>query len=236
MERVRPGGRGGLAARRRLPRRGRRWGCGSRRTPATLVALVAVGITTGAAASTAARATATTLACARAPAAPAASQATNAHQSRVLMLWGGVTPDGQLRLEPAFVMDSPEKLPSASGPYRLEVVGDGGVTLLSLDFAMDEISDGGGGFLFMAPFREEWRGALDRIVLSGPTGTATLDRETRRPMAIVIDHASGQIRAILRGDAAEARIEAADTGGTEAEAADGTRVLVSYGLPGQGPQ
>ena len=87
----------------------------------------------------------------------------------------------------------------------------------------------------MAPFREEWRGTLDRIVLRGPEGTITLDRDTRRPMAIVIDRASGQIRAILRGDAVEARIEAAETEG-EAEAADGTRVLVSYGLPGQGPQ
>lgn len=151
------------------------------------------------------------------------------------MLWGGVTPGGQLRLDPAFVMDAPENLPSASGPYRLEVTGDGGATLLSLDFAMDEISDGSGGFLFMAPFREEWRGTLERIVLSGPSGTATLDRNTHRPMVIVIDRASGQIRAILRGDAAEARI-AERAEGAQAEAADGTRILVSYGLPGLGPQ
>ena len=156
------------------------------------------------------------------------------------MLWGGVTPDGELRLDPAFVMDAPETLPPTPGPYRLEVVGAAGSTLLSLDFKMDEISDGSGGFLFMAPFREEWRGALDRIVLTGPAGTATLDRETRRPMAIVIDRASGRIRAILRGAAAEDRIAAAaeegqvDTAGA-IETADGTRVLVSYGLPGPVP-
>ena len=155
------------------------------------------------------------------------------------MLWGGVTPDGELRLDPAFVMDASEKLPSAPGPYRLQVVGAAGATLLSLDFEMDEISDGSGGFLFMAPFRDQWRGALDRIVLTGPAGTATLDRDTRRPMAIVIDRASGQIRAILRGAAAEARIAAAAEQG-EADAAEviemseGTRVLVSYGLPGSG--
>lgn len=236
MEEGRPSGLGGLAARRLLPGHGVRWGCGSRRTPAALVALAAATVATAAAGTIATGAIAATATCAHAPAAPPAPPGTDTPQSKALMLWGGVSPDGQLRLEPAFVMDSPEKLPSAPGPYRLEVVGDGGATLLSLDFAMDEISDGGGGFLFTAPFREEWHGALDRIVLSGPTGTATLDRETRRPMAIVIDRASGQIRAILRGDAAEARIEAAETGGTEADVADGTRVLVSYGLPGQGPQ
>lgn len=235
MEKGRRGGGRGLAARRQLPGHGFRLGCGSRRTPVPFAVLAAATVATAAAGTIATGAIAATTGCAHAPAAPPAPPATDAPQSRTLMLWGGVTPGGQLRLDPAFVMDVPEKLPSSAGPYRLEVVGDGGATLLALDFAMDEISDGGGGFLFMAPFREEWRGTLDRIVLRGPEGTITLDRDTRRPMAIVIDRASGQIRAILRGDAVEARIEAAETEG-EAEAADGTRVLVSYGLPGQRPQ
>ena len=212
MEEGRPGGRGKLTARQHPLGHGPRGGSGGGRTPWLLASLAAAVVATA---------------------------ASDAHQPHVLMLWGGVTPDGELRLDPAFVMDAPEKLPSAPGPYRLEVVGAGGTTLLSLDFEMDEISDGSGGFLFMAPFREQWRGALDRIVLTGPAGTATLDRETRRPMAIVIDRASGQIRAILRGAAAEARIAAAAEQ-READAAevietsDGTRVLVSYGLPGSG--
>lgn len=199
-----------MTARRRLLGRDHQWGCGLRRTPATLVALASVSIAAGAGGS------------------PAAA---DAPQSQVLMLWGGVTPDGQLRLDPAFIMDAPEKLPSVPGPYRLEVAGDGGDTLFTLDFAMDEISDGSGGFLFMAPFREEWRGGLDRIVLTGPAGTATLDRGTHRPTVIVIDNASGQIRAILRGAGAEARIEAVEEKGTDADSAGGTRLLVSYGLP-----
>lgn len=213
MEEGRPSGRGGVTARQHRLGHGLRGGCGPGRTPWLLASLAAAFVATA---------------------------ATDAHQSQVLMLWGGVTPDGELRLDPAFVMDAPEKLPSAPGPYRLEVVGGAGATLLSLDFRMDEISDGGGGFLFMAPFREEWRGALDRIVLTGPAGTATLDQGTRRPMAIVIDGASGQIRAILRGAAAEARIATATVEGQAdaagaIETADGTRVLVSYGLPGTGP-
>ena len=162
--------------------------------------------------------------------------ATDFTQDQVLMLWGGVSPDGRLRFDPAFVMDAPEKMPSRAGPYRIEVSGDGGSELLSLDFDMDEISDGSGGFLFMVPFRDEWRGTLDRIVLRGPEGSVTLDRDTHRPMVIVIDRASGQIRAILRGAAAEARIESMAAQGAEpGNAAGDTRVLVSYGLPRDGP-
>ena len=152
------------------------------------------------------------------------------------MLWGGVSPDGDLHLDPAFVLDAPASLPDEIGPYRIEVFGAGRVSLVSLDFEMGRMSEGGGGFVFMVPFRDDWP-ALDRIVLTGPEGTAWLDRDTRVPMAIVIDRASGRIRAILRGDAAEARIAAAADESTQANAAvSDTRVLVSYGLPRPVPE
>ena len=51
------------------------------------------------------------------------------------------------------------------------------------------------------------------------------------PRAIGVDRASGRIRAILRGDAAEARIAANEEGAQPDTADSGTRVLVSYGLP-----
>ena len=155
----------------------------------------------------------------------------NRLQSRSLMLWGGVTPGGDLHLDPAFVLDAPTSLPDDPGPYRIEVFGEDRASLVSLDFRMGQISEGGGGFVFTVPFRDDWP-PLDRIVLTGPEGTVALDRETHVPMAIVVDRASGQIRAILRGDAAEARIAAAAQEGARADTADsGTRVLVSYGLP-----
>lgn len=152
------------------------------------------------------------------------------------MLWGGVSPDGRLRLDPAFVLDAPISLPSEPGPYRIEGFGPEHAPLFSLDFEMGRISEGGGGFVFMVALGDEWP-ALDRIVLTGPAGTATLDRETRRPMAIVVDRASGQIRAILRGPAAEARIAAAAEEEARVDTAgSATRVLVSYGLPGRIPR
>ncbi|MDE2782796.1 MAG: hypothetical protein OXK77_07560 [Gemmatimonadota bacterium] len=157
-------------------------------------------------------------------------------QDRSLMLWGGVSPDGDLHLDPAFVLDAPASLPDETGAYRIEVFGAGRVSLVSLDFEMGQLSEGGGGFVFMVPFRDDWP-TLDRIVLTGPEGTARLDRDTRMPMAIVVDRASGRIRAILRGDAAEARIAAAALEEARADTADGgTRVLVSYGLPRPVPQ
>ena len=176
------------------------------------------------------------------------------------MLWGGVSPTGALHLDPAFVLDAPATPPPPPGPYNLEGIDDDGATLFSLDFEMGQMSEGGGGFVFMLPFREEWLGAADstaaadstdaatraaaadptttasptlaRIVLTGPEGSATLDRETRVPMAIVIDRATGRIRAILRGEDAEARIAALSETGAQADAAgDDTRVVFSYGLP-----
>ena len=155
-----------------------------------------------------------------------------APQDRSLMLWGGVSPGGDLRLDPAFVLDAPASLPDGPGPYRIEVFGDGRASLFSADFTMGRMSKGGGGFVFTVPFRDDWP-ALERIVLTGPEGTAALDRDSHVPTAIVVDRASGRIRAILRGEAAEARIAAAAAAeGAQADTAEsGTRVLVSYGLP-----
>ncbi len=147
--------------------------------------------------------------------------AVGAAQSRSLMLWGGVDPDGALRLDPAFVVDGPVNLPDRNGPYRVEGFDEAGASVFALDFDMTEISEGGGSFLFMVPVRASW-GSLGRIVLTGPEGTAALDRDTKTPMAIVIDRESGQVRAMLRGADAEARIG-------DGRTADS--VLVSYGLP-----
>ena len=80
----------------------------------------------------------------------------------------------------------------------------------------------------MIPYKDEWATTLHRIVISGPEGTATLDRDTNRPTAIVIDRVTGRIRAILR-----------DYDGGLVQpmglADAGTEVLVSYGIPGAVP-
>ena len=148
-----------------------------------------------------------------------------------LLLWGSVDAEGRLRLDPAFSLDAPAKLPSGPGPYRVEGFAPDGTSAFAIDFAMDEASEGGGGFHYLIPFEEERLASLERIVLSGPEGSVELGRQTLAPpIAIVIDQDSGRIRSVLRGEAAENAV-----GMAAARAPGGPpvreRVLVSYGLP-----
>ena len=163
-------------------------------------------------------------------AAPAGAARDRPKGSR-LLLWGGVDTEGRLRLDPAFALDAPAKLPTGSGPYRVEGFALDGTSAFAVDFAMDEASEGGGGFHYLIPFEEERLASLERIVLSGPEGSVELGRETLAPpIAIVVDGDSGRIRSILRGEAAENAV-----GMAAARAPGGPpvreRVLVSYGLP-----
>ena len=156
----------------------------------------------------------------------------DARRTRNLLVWGSRSADGRLQLDPAFVLDAPTKMPSRTGPYRVEGLDATGASMFALDFEMDELSEGGGSFLFMIPFEEARLDLLDRIVLSGPEGEATLDHDTDTPMAIVIDRTTGRIRSILRGEAAAARAAAMNAGVAVVDS--GTEVLISYGLPARG--
>ncbi len=152
-----------------------------------------------------------------------------------LLVRGGISPDGDLHLDPAFVLDAPAKTPTAPGPYRIEAVANDGSFISAHDFDMDEISVGGGGFLFLLPFSEAAIGDLDRIVLTGPEASVALDRGAPvDPVAIVLDRATGHIRSILRGEEAAAEAVRAQVVGARAGAAVGgaTLTLISYGLPG----
>ena len=161
---------------------------------------------------------------------------TPAEPGRHLLLWGGASLEGELRLDPAFILDMPAQLPAHPGPYRLEGFGGGGEPEFSLDFAMDDITHGGGTFLFAIPYEEEWHESLQRIVLTGPEGRVELSEDAQDPVALVLDRQAGRLRSVLRGEDAVAASAAlaADASGPDFTGAD-TRVLVSYGLPGMTP-
>ena len=116
-----------------------------------------------------------------------------------LLLWGGVNADGTPFLEPAFVVTAPASLPDSVGDYRIEGLGADSTELFSLTFGMLEVADaeGASGFTFVLPAVPGWDDALASIRLSGPAGSATLDLETERPMAILRDRTTGQVRAFL---------------------------------------
>ena len=146
-----------------------------------------------------------------------------------LLLWGGVDSAGTPQLQPAFVVDAPPLLPEQSGPWTVEGQDAAGRILFSLTFAMPEVADAGvgtGNFAYTLPIRPGWETLAD-ITLSGPNGTATLDGSTDRPMTIIRDGRTGQVRAILGDDEALA----ADATGSLEQVRD-LVTLTSRGLPG----
>lgn len=136
------------------------------------------------------------------------------------LLLRGRAVNGELVLEPAFLVETQPVLPTAGGPYRLEGFGAGGRIVFSFDFTPTPLEFGGGDFLFALPYDAELNGALERVVLSGPEGEFVLGPSTTSPMAIITNRDNGQVRAILRNW----------NGGLNL--LDGnTEVMVSDGLP-----
>ena len=153
---------------------------------------------------------------------------------RSLLLWGGIDADRVPFLEPVFVIEAPPSLPNATGDYRVAGRADDGSVLFSLDFDMPVIADGDGSssFLFMLPVQPGWEGRLASVTLTGPGGSATLDEDSRRPMAILRDPGTRQIRAILRDLPPTVTTQAiADTTVTRDS---GVEVLFSRGIPDPG--
>ncbi len=155
--------------------------------------------------------------------------AANVPSTRGLLLWGGVSENGALLLEPAFVVDAPMSLPQLDGPYRLTGEDAEGNTLFTLPFGMAEIADGGGGsFAFILPVQRDWATRLNSITLSGPEGVSSLDGKDDPSAALLLDSVTGKVRGILR--------DWPETGVTEASARrvlpePGLEVVISRGVP-----
>ena len=150
---------------------------------------------------------------------------------RSLLLWGGVDAGGAPFLEPAFVVKAPASLPRSTGEYEIiGRTGDGDV-LFSLPFQMPEVADGDGrsSFTFVLPVQPEWADQLTSITLSGPGGSVTLDQGTNRPVTILRNPRTGQIRAILRGAAAAP--ESVDATVSALSLDPGLERLSSRGIP-----
>ncbi|MDE2879404.1 hypothetical protein [Candidatus Palauibacter soopunensis] len=151
--------------------------------------------------------------------------------AKSLLLWGGVDEENNLFLDPAMVIDAPAVLPRAGGAYRLTGLTADDRELFALSFDMPTVADGDGraSFAFALPTEPAWSDVLARITLFGPEGSTTLDGESDRPVAILLDPVAGRVRGILRhsGEAALAEAAAADL----ARAAGGLEVLYSRGIP-----
>ena len=163
----------------------------------------------------------------------AAAAAAAASPAESLLLWGGVGSDGRPYLEPTFVIEASLVLPGSGGEYRITGRTGEDAELFDLAFAMPEVADGDGrtNFAFVLPTRSGWETALASITLSGPDGSATLDESTDRPMAILRDPRTGQVRGFLRDPPAATQAAADAAGGA---ARQGLEVLFGRGIPDVG--
>ena len=162
--------------------------------------------------------------------------------ARSLLLWGGVDGRGAPFLEPAFVVDAPASLPSSTGDYR--IVGrtaERGAVLAG-------VRDAGGGRrrrTVVVRLRRSRRAGVDqgtdRHHAPGSGGSVTLDKDTNRPVTILRNRRTGQIRGILRNSPVPA--ETRDTTASALSRVPGAEefglrqdpdveVLTSNGLPG----
>ena len=141
-------------------------------------------------------------------------------EESTLMLWGHMGDDGELLMEPAFLVESRPSVPATGGPYRLEGFAEGGDLRFGFDFTPEPLEFGGGQFHFTVPYDPDRDGRLERVVLSGPEGEFILGPSSTSPMAIIINRSSGQVRAILRDWDGQASIAVGDTD-----------IMVSDGLP-----
>ena len=150
--------------------------------------------------------------------------------AKSLLLWGGMDPEGEPFLEPAFVVDAPAALPDSAGEYRVTGRTASGGELFSLSFTMPETADGDGSssFVFVLPVRSGWENSLASITLSGPGGSFTLDGDSDLSVTILRNPRTGQVRGILR-DLPPAAQAANDATGSIAE--PGLEVLFSRGIP-----
>ena len=151
--------------------------------------------------------------------------------TRSLLVWGGVSDSGEPYLEPAFVVDGPAALPESGGAYEISGRSEAGEPLFSLNFDMLEVadSDGSSSFAFLIPAGSDWDANLAGIRLSGPGGSAVLDRDTNRPVTILRDSRTGRIRGILR-DLPPAELANADALSSSLRV-PGVEVNTSRGMP-----
>ena len=120
-------------------------------------------------------------------------------KSKGLLVWGGVNEEGELELEPAFVVDAPPSKSTLPGPYRLTGRSEDGFVLFALDFGMAELGDGeGNAFAFVIPVLPGWADRLYDITFTGPEGVVSVGRNSDRSAALLLDRDTGIVRGILR--------------------------------------
>ena len=148
-----------------------------------------------------------------------------------LLLWGGLTEQGQLALNPTFVVHASPQLPTALGSYALHLNSRDGTKLLTLRFDMHDIANTAGarGFAFIVPVEPWWQISLASITLMGPHGRIEQRTNTADPMTVLQNPVSGQVTAFLSHQRGSSLNRVAEI--IENSKARGMKVMHSAGMP-----
>ena len=144
-------------------------------------------------------------------------------RTRSLLVWGGLDAGGNPFLESSFIAEVAPSPPPPGNDYVARGRTVDGDEAFSVRFGMPVMADGDGertGFVLAVPVT--WEGALESISLAGRPGSFTLDEDTNRPITILRDPVTGQVRAILRRSAEQAMAALGEPG---------MEVLFSRGIP-----
>ncbi len=150
----------------------------------------------------------------------------SAEKTRSVIVWGGRDADGELFLEPAFMVDAIPQLPPVGREFQLRGRTAGGGEAFSFSFDMPyvpDVEDGRSSFVFAVPVT--WTDALTSISLAGGRESVALDRGSYSPLTIVRDPVTGQVRAMLREP------ETAAMSAFSTSEAQRLEVLFSPGIP-----
>ncbi len=157
-----------------------------------------------------------------------AETATGTVKTWSVLVWGGTDADGNLFLEPAFMVNAIPTLPTAGGEFQLRGRTETGGDAFSFSFDMlyiPDVEDERSSFVFAVPVT--WTGPLTSISLAGGDESVALDQASNSPMTILRDAVTGQIRAMLRGP---------ETAAMDAAADPRLEVLFSRGIPEEAAQ
>ena len=151
--------------------------------------------------------------------------------TNALLLWGGVDAAGRPFLNPAFVAEARPSLLDRAGAWRIVGEGRDGRELFDRRFEMAEVADADGrqSFALALAAESSWAGALSRIVLTGPDGSAVINAGTGPTAALLRDPITGRARGILRNWPPQG--PAGQAAAVRALPEPGLEVQVSAGVP-----
>ena len=148
-----------------------------------------------------------------------------------LLVSGGQNANGELVLNPSFIVHAPPRLPKSKGEFEISGSRTNGDELFSLNFDMQVVADSEQhkSFVFVIPLNAGWEPELDAVSLSSTDGSLAVDVGGSKSMSVLRNPITRQIRGILSTPREDASAQAESL--VERASERGLEVLFSRGSP-----